>query len=316
MQDKFITIETYKDILKKVSVDEKREKIIKIDKQNKEYYHNKLQELRKYSLMEPKPVAKETGCKTNTECNEEQEVIDISYYDSLLSHANTEDEMEKVLPKRHNPDFQVIMNLLILKYIREIGEIENFLVLEKNNLTKKDYDDFLKENFEKRKMIEYLKKYRDKVVFSKEETEMEEKTNKIIFLESLSGNCCALSDMKKIDISYYDSFLELLLSIKNNTFKNIKYFSGCEKLSGLLEVKNPGTRIVFQRLKGGIYVILAIFIKKVDNDLYYRENLQNRMVLYNNSEDWLLEKIADEKYLSEQAEIEKSLIRKLSKGES
>ena len=49
-------------------------------------------------------------------------------------------------------------------------------------------------------------------------------------------------------IEYMPLFKELVDSIVDGTFKNVKGFNNNNNLNGLSEVKGPGVRIVFKKI--------------------------------------------------------------------
>ena len=82
-----------------------------------------------------------------------------------------------------------------------------------------------------------------------------------------------MKDLDDIPKEYYDSFLQLLLSIQNNKFKNRKNLTDIAKV---LEVKNFKTRIIFARVGQAKYAILGLFMKKVDKDKVQRDFIVTR----------------------------------------
>ena len=133
----------------------------------------------------------------------------------------------------------------------------------------------------------------------------EPQENELVYLKSNIGNYYALKDLDDIPKEYYASFLELLLSIKNNRFKNRKNLTDISKV---LEVKNFKTRIIFSRVGQTKYAILGMFMKKVDKDKLQREFLLAR-------QDQFLRQVETLKNTENETEITELLLAKLNQNE-
>ena len=169
--------------------------------------------------------------------------------------------------------------------------------------------------------IEYLKiklSFIDKIDYEVKNNENSNELNNIIFLRSTMGNNYPLSDLESISDDYYYGINELYESIKNNTFKGVKRFSGNnDKISGVSKVRYHLIRIVFDRLNENTYIILQVLIKKTQNDFGYLNTVSTRFSKYNKKEiiDSLLNKDFIEKNKEEQEKFEKILSKK-SKGKN
>ena len=143
----------------------------------------------------------------------------------------------------------------------------------------------------------------EEVVISNEIEEPQE--NELVYLKSGTGNYYALKDLDDIPKEYYASFLELLVSIKNNHFKNRKNLTDVSKV---LEVKNFKTRIIFSRVGQTKYAILGMFMKKVDKDKLQREFLLAR-------QDQFLRQVETLRTTENEIEITELLLAKLKQNE-
>ncbi len=133
----------------------------------------------------------------------------------------------------------------------------------------------------------------------------EPQENELVYLKSDIGNYYALKDLDDIPKEYYASFLELLLSIQNNRFKNRKNLTDISKV---LEVKNFKTRIIFSRVGQTKYAILGMFMKKVDKDKLQRKFLLAR-------QDQFLRQVETLKNTENETEITELLLAKLNQNE-
>ena len=143
----------------------------------------------------------------------------------------------------------------------------------------------------------------EEVVISNEIKESQE--NELVYLKSGTGNYYALKDLDDIPKEYYASFLELLVSIKNNHFKNRKNLTDVSKV---LEVKNFKTRIIFSRVGQTKYAILGMFMKKVDKDKVQREFLLAR-------QNQFLRQVETLRTTENETEITELLLAKLNQNE-
>jgi len=240
--------------------------------------------------------------------------IDISYYKIQVDNCVDLSQLEDALPKRNSENFEQIINHLLISLLQEEMYFRQLLYNEGKNLDSdadvRSYVNQLREKFE------FIKQYRDKKV-EQEIINDKETSNRLIFLTTNYGNVCALSDIKDIDSEYYETFLKLLESIIDGTFKNVKTFviHGPETL--VSEVKDFKTRIIFIKLEPNVYIINSIFVKKTDIDLYYRNSLTNRDSLYRGQINHIMKQLTGpnrDKYLQEQALITEELINTLKCG--
>ncbi len=295
--------------------EEFRDLFLQIERKNKKFYESKLKELKEYkekqkNKEDPQKITKEEENRKNYFLEEEDETVDISFYWNHLKH-NKNGNWENTLPKKENPQFFLLMNLLIAEVLKEIKEMEEFIL--KEQLEGEDKLDFEQEIIENRQLIHSLISYRDK----KEESNVKETSkNKIVYLTSYNNNCYAISDASRdIEPDFYPSFLELIESIENGTFKNIKAFTNSEKLNGLLEVRNPQVRVIFKQIGENTYAILHLFVKKTNNNTGYRKKLEIRAENFRNQMDYMKRNLENESYLETQENYHKELKRILKREE-
>lgn len=204
--------------------------------------------------------------------------LDISYYKIQIDNCKNLDELESLLPKKTVENFDELINLILLCLLEE--EMEFKQMLYENSETLDSDPEISNYVTEIHRKFEIIKNYRDYKEMVQEEVDNTQ--NRLIFLTTAYGNVCALSDIKSIDSEYYGAFLNLLQSIINGTFKNVKSFTVQGSGTVMSEVKDFKIRIVFVKLEPNVYIINSIFVKKVDSDLSYRNNLINRDALYRN----------------------------------
>lgn len=252
-----------------------------------------------------------------TESDEEEELDEdyslleeIKYYYSKiinekdkLSNLTDNKILKELLPSTKNSNYQNIIygiNTLILK---EINEILGFINLDGLELTKEELQEFKDEILFKQKLIQHINSNN---IDKQDEESVVEVLNNIVFLETSSGNIYAKEDLNPniIPSEYYAGFYELIKSIEEGTFKNVKKLtSNNNRTAGISEVKSFKRRVIFDRIDYNIYVILGIFTKKSDKDKGYIDALKRRISIYRNNKESIVERIKDANYISEQKEI-------------
>lgn len=234
--------------------------------------------------------------------------------EELKKATNHDEIIEAILdtfPSCENKNYSSIVNRIKLELLKEIHELDMMLIEED---TKNDVDFIHEVNEEKGKLDEFIEAIH---YIQKEKSEVQieksiHKENNLIFLETPTGSIYAENDLYSISEEYYQSFKELLLTIKRGTFKNVRNFNSTHRvLNHISEVKDFKTRIVFERLANNTYVIIDVFVKKCNSDTGYRDALVNRVEYYKRNKSYLQEMIKDEKYLERNRKIEENLLNGL-----
>lgn len=308
----YFTNDKIKEILGDTELTEenKRKLLIEIRDKNQQHFLEAIKrnkELKNCQTTQLDEVEEKQTENTINIPKESKKMKDISFYLNQIKECKTIEEIIQVLPKNNNYDFELLINTILTYYIGECVEIEKILASE--DLLEEDRKEFFEELHETRDIINAIVVYRNQ---GKENTSEIEK-NKLVYLSSSSGNIYALNDLKAIDVEYYDSFLELIQSIIDGTFKNVKAFLNNDKMGQIYEVKNFKTRVVFDRLDKNTYVILNIFMKKTDKDSKYRDQIVNRASRYYFKKEDLKKICKNESFLEENQEITNELLNILQK---
>ena len=252
---------------------------------------------------------------------EEQPAVDrsdfedeVEYYYSQVKEitpATMGEKLHLCVPKRTNKNFEKIilrLKLESLRNIREINEvIREYLSVEDPEEMQMFKDEIL---FEQQKIAFYdqlLSPVKEEV----EQVEEEEQSNRMIFVPTNGGNIRILDEIDHIPDTFYDLFLELFLSIKDGSFKNVKRFTNNAALTGLVEVKNPQSRVVFARLNENTYAIITAFVKKTQRDKGYLDSLKNKAADYKAISEILKRNLSNPEFLELHQQYEDELFRKL-----
>lgn len=236
----------------------------------------------------------------------------INLLDDLKKAKTYEEKVNAVmdnLPTTENKQYLNIVNRIKLELLKELHEVKKLLIDETDS-------EFIKEvELECNGIMKIIAiineignvKIEDKIEY---DSKIE---NKIVFLETPSGSIYAENDLYSIPTEYYDRFISMIQSIEDGTFKNVKKFdTNNSVLSGINEVKEFKTRIIFDRIDKNTYIILHAYIKKSDNDKGYLDALKIRVENYKKHKPTILEKIKDEEYLESNRMIKMSLIKGLT----
>lgn len=215
---------------------------------------------------------------------------EIKKCDKDMSFGEVEEIILNNLPSLDNSNYFNIIGYIKAEIGREMMELYN--ICDESDVN------FVNE------INEYLDFYRHMLSFidsvsTRKITEQEEKThNRIIFLETTSGNVYAKDDLENIDLENYDSFKEIYESIKDGSFKNVKRFAANNKIKGLSQVKTWQTRLIFDRISKDTYIIINLFIKKCNTETTYAfDTISRRNALYQSKKQEIIAKLNDEEFL-------------------
>ena len=227
--------------------------------------------------------------------------IDISFYIEILNGIVSYDDVEMILPNKHTDNYQDIINLILLHYYEEYKMLEKIL----KDISEKDidYKEYNNCKLECLKMINYIKEYVNKLNSSSENKSISRK-NQIVFLKTSNDNICVKNDITKdMPSEFYQDVLEVVESIKDGTFKNVKSFNNYRLLTGLYEVKYHDVRLTFKRLSKDIYILIHAFVKKCYTSSQYYNMLESRYAIFKSQQELLLNQIQDDDFLELNNEI-------------
>ena len=254
-------------------------------------------------------------CIICDDSDEEDEDLEYEYYYEPIKAISMDEESEKIteiieqsLPNKNNSNYFNIVNRIKAEIFKEILVYSSMLD-ETSDL------EFIEEvksciNFEKLKLSLVKNRENSQKIDSTNETK-----NNIVFFNKNSDRTYAMDDIKNINSEYYESFLELLESIEDGSFKNIRRLTTANnKINSISEVKEFKTRVIFDKVGNNTFVILQLAVKKSDFDKGYRESLTNRISIYRCFKPSIVEDVKNDKYLEENASILKEIKNKLSQN--
>ena len=276
----------------------------------------KIEAIRKIEIKEEKE--EQTVSSKPIYIDEIEEIDDdteYEYYYEPIRNISCDTNIKEIyeiikesLPSKNNSNYFKLINRIKAEIYKEMLEFSKMVEGE----TDKEFLDELKKYIELEncklgciKKIE-KEKYAESIV----ETE-----NRIVFLETNAENVYAIEDIESISREYYDSFNELIESIKNGSFKSVKKFnSSNNKLNMIAEVRGFKTRILFDRVDKNTYVIIQMFVKKCDNDKGYKQSVQNRVMWYKKKRSEIIEQLANEDYLKKNSIFEDQMMELLNRN--
>lgn len=236
---------------------------------------------------------------------EEKESIDDEFEDEIDFYLNdylyisdnfTVDELINILPNKNNYRFNDIIMRLYAESLKAMNEYRMFAKDEDNS--KEDLAEISKALVaEKRKMSCLLE-----IINHKDDIKEKDNKNKLFLIPNSTGSVKILDDLRSEDASFYPSFLELINSIEDGTFKNVKRFKNNNDLVGVCEVKGYQVRVVFARIDKDTYGLITALVKKQDNDSNYRNFLKKRISEYRKVCPSLKKYISDEKIMAENSD--------------
>lgn len=302
-----------------ITGDESIEELNSIISSNITTYNKMKKELEE--LLEAEAKEKEekeqTSKKTTLEKKETiKEKIKLSdeeaeyYFEEFMNlEENINERYLDTLPSIKHERYYEIIEIILLKLNELLKEWNDYF--HDSTLKKEELLEIKKEILLIKKRKELLIKAYNRTIKESKEDEIE---NQLLFLETDSGNIQAIEEIKSIDSSFYERIVELLKSIKDGTFKNVKRLVENDKVKGIPEVKGYQVRVVFERISSNQYVIISIFTKKSDSDRAYRQNLEQKIGRYKKKKSEIKKQCTDPKYIEDNLMQETNLFEKLERG--
>lgn len=227
----------------------------------------------------------------------------------MIKTMTSSEEIITYLKKSINPD----------KYTDTINCLIAYLIEEKVTIKKLQNEEYLKtkqmpNSFDDEySNIDFLLNILYKLQYEPNTTEQNQ--NKLIYLMTNCSNTSIVNDLKSVPIEYYDSFYRLLSSIQNGNFKDFKRIGTKSDTfkNSLMEVREHQTRIVFSQIDTNTYIILTLFLKKVDTSSDYKANLRNVDNLYFKMKEKILFELSNNylEFMSINDNITDNLVNKL-----
>lgn len=214
--------------------------------------------------------------------------IDITDIYNKVINVNSIEELRKIL-EDIDDRFDVI-NLILLKYYKELKIIEKFSLTDNDELFKDEYNTILDK-------INILTKFRDEKL---------KDMNHLIYLKNNSGNPSIYKSIENnITLENYESLDGLFLSIEDGTLKNNKMINkgNSSYTHTFCEVRDDQLRITYIKLKSNIYLVLDCFTKKYWTNSIYKSNIESSLKSYQRQIDEINNSLKNEDYLIENDQI-------------
>lgn len=281
-----------------------RQEIDKLKQANKSYELNKKEEKEEAILL-----IEEEKNKMDSDNDFFNEV---DYYFNFLDIINLSDnikeEIRSILPSDKKTNYDNIIMSLKMGLLKNIKDIKDLLEEEKEALSKEDLEEFKAEINLNQKKIDIITE------IEKDNTTTSEKSlkNNFFFVTTAGGNARVIDEINDMDVDYLESFKGLFESITDGTFKNVKRFNSNNKISGISEVKDFKTRVVFDRIGKYDYAIITAFTKKSNNDKGYLISLELKIKNYLNQKEKMISLLNNDDFRKENHLLEQELYNKLS----
>ena len=235
--------------------------------------------------------------------NFELEITAIMQILNELSEEEFEAQIKDALPGPEHPEY--------LRYLRRIKlELQKSIIDIKALKKELGEDEELEaELLSNRNKLEILR-----ALLEEPQIETEEQVafqNNLIFVPAANGEPKILSDLAKIDQSDYKRILKMVLSISDGTFKNAKVLETGTNVSELRDI-GSGARVLYARLDSNNYALIGALIKDSTSDKAYIDTLNNKIELYLNSKNGLLDNLNNPSFLAQQQEYMSVLFNTLS----
>lgn len=233
-----------------------------------------------------------------------------SFVQSLLLMDSFDSIKNYVQSNISQSEYEDTLNIIISAILEEkigLSKLVNEGKIETGNTDHSLDSDISKLNF----LLDCLFKIRNQDVNSNTSTPK----NILIYLTTEYGNISIENDLKAIPIEFYDSFYSLLLSIQNGSFKNMKRIgtSAGNYKTNMLQVKENYSRVLYDQIEPGIYIITTMFVKKFQVAKDYQSNLKNVDSLLHNRLSYIRNQLKNnrEEFLRTNQNITDALLEKL-----
>lgn len=228
----------------------------------------------------------------------EKEKIDICFYTDFIDENKDTDLYLEILPRDNTKENLAIIDRILSHYLKEKVLLEYLIVSDSN------VDDYIEELTIIDNIFNVIKEYKEGLLVS---TDVSESIDNIVYYCDNDGIPYIYKDIEDEEESY-ESIKELMESLKNRTFKNLKSFTDNEKIKGLFEVRslnsNCNNRVLFTFLGNHKICVIGAIINKKETNKIYRSRLQKRYQNYKNNIDKIIGESLD------------NYIKKLFKGDN
>lgn len=229
---------------------------------------------------------------------------------SLLEEGFDEEELFDMLPSKKLYRYKDILYRLIAESYKEIKILNEFA--SDSTIKSADLEDIKSLILNEKRKIDLVKEFLNK---KEEKVELNDEKNSLILVPTTGGNIRILSELESMPIEYMPLFKELVDSIVDGTFKNVKGFNNNNTLNGVSEVKGPGVRIVFKRLSKNKYALITAFIKRSNNDMGYQDSLRSKVADFRLIHDDLKANLDNQEFIDENNKYVLELYRLLGQDD-
>ena len=176
-----------------------------------------------------------------------------AYYHQI-EICNDLSKLESLLPNKQIPDFEKIMDIVIKKLWVTVDSL--YELLDEKTSSEEE-------------LLEEIQQIKLKIICCENYLNpIKKEENHIIFATSETGQILPLSDIENINDEYYMAILNLLdklqKEVKTNNHKKKKTLTNNKTVKGVKEVKDNKVRILYKNIKGNVFYVFLIMIKKDD----------------------------------------------------
>lgn len=211
---------------------------------------------------------------SKTYLKKEHEDINLQFYIEYIQNNLDDDRFLDLLPNNKDIESINIINKILAYYLKEINTIKYFLSFETE---KKHIDDMSESLINNSNIYEKIVEYKNSLFLIEKS---QQRKNEIIYY--MNGSIpFVYTDIEDYPENY-ESIINLIESIEDGKFKNIKLFTNNDKLRGLMEVRDlsNGTRIIFEPLGNRKYCIIYAIHDKRETTSLYKDRLISRYKKY------------------------------------
>ena len=207
----------------------------------------------------------------------EKKKIDISFYTNFINDNKDNELYLEILPSTNTKENIKIIDRILSHYLKEKALLEYIIASDGNEQS------CIEELITIDNIFNGIKKYKESLLLSKDKKESQD--NIVYYCDE--NNIPYIYKDIEAEEGAYDSINELIDSLKDNTFKNLKSFTYNEKTRGLFEVRNlysnSNDRILFTFSGNHKICIIGAIVHKKESNKLYKTRLQLRYQNYRNN---------------------------------
>lgn len=249
-----------------------------------------------------------------------------NFFNQIMNFIDSLEDVQ-VIPSIENykkyditdEEYKYIIIKILNKYENDMIDYYNFIKNKECYASRKERLEVVEEYYKCLDKFLIIREYYNNL--DEEITDIEEpivnleETRRLVYSTTMNGlKPKIVTDMKDVPFEYYEEVFELLDRFKkgNVSRDEFKQLQNNKNLKGITELRSDQIRIVLKHLKGDIYSVNGVFVKKDNNDITMYNTMSKRPLPDISTEEKLEHELLVAKYTEET--LQKMVEEKSRKG--